>query len=209
MAVDPAADDQVSEVWGQTQAQLRAFLARLAPVSADVDDLLQETFIKMYQAADRLDEVDQIDAWLYRIARNVLIDHGRSPRSKHETPFATADDQAPGPSGAASESSIEDETASRRELAACIRPMLSALPGDQRTALELTDLGELSQVEAASAEGVSVSGMKSRVQRGRHRLRAELTRCCRVELDRRGAIIDHQPVPTAGSDECCPPLATG
>ena len=64
------------------------------------------------------------------------------------------------------------------------------MPEDYRTALELTDLGRLTQEQAAAELGLSTSGMKSRVQRGRSMLRAEVARCCRVELDSRGALTD-------------------
>ena len=68
--------------------------------------------------------------------------------------------------------------------------MLARLPEDYRTALELTDLGELTQEQAAAQFGLSTSGMKSRVQRGRRMLRTEVGRCCRIELDGSGALAD-------------------
>ena len=67
-------------------------------------------------------------------------------------------------------------------------PLLARVPDDYRTAIELTDLGELTQEQAAAQLGLSTSGMKSRVQRGRRMLRTEVGRCCRIELDARGAI---------------------
>ncbi len=202
VAVDQIAPEtEIADIWSQVQDRLRAFLARRVPVSVDVDDLLQEIFIKMYRARDRLDEIDQVDAWLYSIARNVLIDRSRLAWSRNEVVSDAPPDQDPaGPRSL----SIDDESGSRRELASCLRPMLAALPEDQRVALELTDLGDLTQREAAEAVGVSVSGMKSRVQRGRRGLRAELTSCCRIELDRRGGIIEHQPTAADTSDDCCP-----
>jgi hypothetical protein len=53
-----------------------------------------------------------------------------------------------------------------------------------------TDLGELTQEQAAAQLGLSTSGMKSRVQRGRRLLQTEVGRCCRVALDARGALAD-------------------
>ena len=73
----------------------------------------------------------------------------------------------------------------RRELAACLTPLIERLRPIYRQALELTELDGLSQVEAAAPLGLSVSGMKARVQRARQQLREELLACCEVELDRR------------------------
>lgn len=70
------------------------------------------------------------------------------------------------------------------------------MPEHYRRALELTDLGGLTQERAAAQLGLSTSGMKSRVQRGRRLLREEVTRCCEVALDSRGGLADvelHRP----------------
>ena len=67
--------------------------------------------------------------------------------------------------------------------------MVRGLPDDYRRAIELTELEGMSQVAAAERLGLSVPGAKSRVQRGRARLRAMLLRCCEIETDRRGRVI--------------------
>jgi RNA polymerase sigma-70 factor (ECF subfamily) len=85
-------------------------------------------------------------------------------------------------------------------LAGCLTPMLARIPDTYRAALELTDLGDLTQEEGAALLGLSTSGMKSRVQRGRRLLRQEVVRCCRVELDARGAISDA--APRGDADSC-------
>ena len=87
---------------------------------------------------------------------------------------------------------IDDPAAVVSELAACIRPLLEALPADHRRALELTDLEGHTQAEAARLEGISVSGMKSRVQRARRLLAALIRTCCEVTTDGRGQPIDIQ-----------------
>ncbi|MCA1674143.1 MAG: hypothetical protein LC799_18765, partial [Actinobacteria bacterium] len=59
--------------------------------------------------------------------------------------------------------------------------------------LRLTDLDGHTQADAAAIIGLSTTAMKTRVQRARAQLRALFTRCCEIELDRRGGIIDYQP----------------
>ena len=59
-------------------------------------------------------------------------------------------------------------------------------------AIELSELGGLTQKEAAERVGLSVPGMKARVQRGRRKLREALLDCCRVEVDRRGGVVDYE-----------------
>jgi len=70
---------------------------------------------------------------------------------------------------------------------------MEQLPALSREALVLTDIDGLTQAVAATALGLSISGMKSRVQRARLQLRALLVACCPIDLDARGAILDYMP----------------
>ena len=79
------------------------------------------------------------------------------------------------------------------ELATCLGPMVDQLPEDYRQAIRLTDLGELTQAEMATALGLSASGARSRVQRARARLRVMLQECCHFQLDRSGRVLDYHP----------------
>jgi RNA polymerase sigma-70 factor (ECF subfamily) len=88
------------------------------------------------------------------------------------------------------------------ELAACIRPLVDALPSDYRRALELTDFEGHTQADAARMEGISLSGMKSRVQRGRRQFATLVKQCCDVTTDSRGELVDFN----LRGDGCgCPP----
>ena len=83
---------------------------------------------------------------------------------------------------------LDDEDAALRELATCLAPMLRQLAPAYQEAVRIVDLEGVTQQEAARRAGVSLSGMKSRVQRGRQQLRAVLEACCRIDLDHRGSI---------------------
>ncbi len=97
---------------------------------------------------------------------------------------------------------LDDQQATLSELAACIRPLVDALPADYRRALELTDFEGHSQGDAARIEGISLSGMKSRVQRGRRHFATLVKQCCDVTTDSRGELVDFH----LRADGCgCPP----
>jgi RNA polymerase sigma-70 factor (ECF subfamily) len=85
----------------------------------------------------------------------------------------------------------EDPAGGMEELTKCLRPLLVGLPPDQRQAVELIELDGWSQSRAARSEGVSLSGMKSRVQRGRRRLASLLGGCCALTLDAHGLPMDY------------------
>lgn len=76
------------------------------------------------------------------------------------------------------------------ELAPCLTAMVGRLAEPYRSAIELTSIQGLTQSDAAKHAGISLSGMKSRVQRGREQLRRMLVDCCVVALDVRGGVAD-------------------
>ena len=79
------------------------------------------------------------------------------------------------------------------ELASYVLPLVSRLPSPYRKALTLTELEGLTQRAAADALGISLSGIKSRVQQAREKLREVLEECCRIGLDARGRVIECVP----------------
>ena len=170
----------------ELHTRVLGFVSRRMRSREDAEDIAQEVMLRIHRHSADLEHVDRMAAWVYRIAANAIADHYRRP-ARRELPSGQATDvpevgAAPPP--AVAESSPEDL---RRELAACLSPLIERLPPLYRQALEVTEFGGLSQVEAATELGLSVSGMKARVQRARRQLRELLLDCCHVELDRRRA----------------------
>jgi RNA polymerase sigma-70 factor (ECF subfamily) len=122
---------------------------------------------------------------VYQVARSAIAEHQRQA-ARH--PVALG--QAPSEPPSAAE---PDERSVESELAACISLFVSLLPSPYKEALTLTELDGLTQADAAEQLGLSVSGMKSRVQRGRARLREEFDACCEIALDARGGVISCEP----------------
>jgi Sigma-70, region 4 len=90
------------------------------------------------------------------------------------------------------------------ELASCLRSLVDQLAEPYRSAVTAVDLDGQSQTEVARALGLSISGMKSRVQRGRRRLRQLLTACCRVHTSSTGGISDYEPGANCEDDPAVP-----
>jgi len=172
--------------WQELHGNLRAFIGKRVRNDADVDDLVQRVLLQIVKGVGSLRDAERLHAWVYRTARNVIVDHYRSSRVRHEVTSGAADDleMAGGP-----ELPVDDETIALRELATCLAPMLRQLSPTYRDAVILADLEGITQAEGAERLGVSVSGMKSRVQRGRRQLKAVLDACCRIDLDSRGGLV--------------------
>jgi RNA polymerase sigma-70 factor (ECF subfamily) len=165
---------------------LHDFIARRVRDADTADDLTQEVFLKIVRAGRDADAFDDVAAWLYRIARNTLIDHYRhNERHPHpdELPVELLGIDADG------------DVSARQQLAGCLRPMVESLDPIYRDALVQTDLGDISQAEAARRAGISSSAMKSRVQRARAQLREAVSACCAVHVDTTGRVHDYDARP--------------
>ena len=183
----------VSELpWEELHGNLRAFISRRVRNPADVDDLVQRVLLQIVKGLASLRDAERLHAWVYRTARNVIVDYYRSPTLRREAACGDQEDLAT--ANAESQAvSKDDERAALRELAACMTPMIRQLPPAYREAVTLADLEGVNQADAAARAGVSISGMKSRIQRGRKQLKAVLEDCCRIQLDRRGTIVAYDP----------------
>lgn len=176
-------------IWAEVHEALRLFIAKRVADQAEVDDILQDVFLRVHRQLDRVNDPDRVVSWLYQIARNAIVDYYRSPERRWEIPAGLAgdvEDRAP-----VSLPSADESSQLRTELAGCLRPMIERLSEGYRQAITLVDLEGLVQHEAAARLGLSVSGMKSRVQRGRRQLREMLEACCVIALDRRRGVADY------------------
>lgn len=178
---------QTEAVWHAFRKPLWNYIVRRVPDAADADDVLQDVFLKVHRNLSALESEERLGPWLYRVARNTLIDRYRrsnDSESLEEThqlhsPEAEALDAA-------------------RAIAGCLRTMIEDLPPTYRDALVLSELEGLPQRVVAERLGLSLSGAKSRVQRGRRLLREALLACCHFEFDQRGKIMEYVPRAT-----CC------
>lgn len=190
--------EPVSEpAWQQFEQQLRGYVGRRVDPGA-ADDLVGDILLRLVRSRDALAAARNPAAWVNKVAANAIVDHRRRHAREKQALDAFPEPQ---------ELEADTETT---EFASCMLPMIRGLPDTYAEALLLTEIGGLSQTEAAKRLGLSASGMKSRVQRARQKLKASLLRCCEFEFDRRGGLIDYRPkntsvMPSGASASRCAP----
>lgn len=183
-----AAPGQPTEqMWREMVAQLRVFVRRRIADPDRADDVAADILLRIHQNVGSLDDRERLPNWVFRVARNAVIDEYRRAGRAREQLMPTLTDQPV--------REPDDGPAVLDELASCLRPLLGGLPVEQRRAVQMIDLDGLSQARAAELEEVSLSGMKSRVQRGRRRLAELLGQCCALTLDVRGVPMDYTAPP--------------
>jgi RNA polymerase sigma-70 factor (ECF subfamily) len=176
-------NDTTQVPWRELADPLRRFLRSRVGDRDVAEDLLQEVFLRLHERREPIGQIERIDAWLFRVAGNVAIDHLRRRG-------VVGLDEGLEPS---EEPTLTDDDQPTRVLSAWLGARVAELPEKYREVLELTEQRGLSQRAAAEQLGLPYSTVKSRVQRGRDLLHAELLRCCDVELDARNHITDFRP----------------
>jgi RNA polymerase sigma-70 factor (ECF subfamily) len=190
--------NEAEGIWYEFHDQLRAFIARRVDNEADVEDILQTVFLRVHQKLGTLNRADRLASWLYQVTRNAIADYYRASERWREIPtdftLETAADRDGVQGNIAVNLFDSDEQRAKavEELADCLRPMTHRLPAHYRDAVSFVELEGLTQREAAEQFGLSVSGMKSRVQRGRQLLKRMLQECCQIHLGPDGRIADYE-----------------
>jgi len=192
---DKSFDSQA--VWKSFSSRLRSFVSHRVKQPTDAEDIMQEIFIRLHRNLSTVEDETRLPAWLFTVARSAIADHFRKNSRPAEALSEDFDPPAP---------TVEPEVTSAMvtELSRCLEPMVETLPNSYREAIRLIELGGMKQAAAAKHAGLSVSGMKTRVQRGRQKLKEMLLQCCEVELDKRGGVMNYKL-----RDGSCNPCASG
>ena len=168
--------------------RLRTFVRGRVRSEHDAEDIVQDVLTKFVQHDESIN-AQSVYAWLFTVARRAIIDRSRSASSRDR---AAVDD--------AMVVDLAEDPSVSSDLARCMEPMLEALDHEDRVLLRRVDMLGESQADVARELAMSMSGLKSRVQRARQRLRARLEDCCTIERDPIGQPADYQRRP----DRPCP-----
>ena len=174
--------------WEALSDKLRRFIRARVEDDATAEDILQDTFLRLHQHLADAVEPTSVSGWLHLVARRAIVDHYRRRKNLTELP----------------DTLVAEETTRSEEDGLCIafRRMVDTLPEPYREAVVLTEFEGLTQVALAQRLGVSLSGAKSRVQRGRDQLRGMLEACCHFERDHQGRIMRAEPKRKENCPEC-------
>ena len=169
----------VTQAWNLYEDELRRFLLSRVRNAHLTEDLLQDVFVKALSEGSRFCNLDNPRAWLFRVARNHLIDFQRTHKIHHEVP-----DEHP--------EKIENPEPVVN-LSKCLPTALSNLSPEDKEIIELCDLEGLNQSQYAEKKGITLAGAKSRIQRARKRLKSELHSACKIILDENGNVCCFDP----------------
>lgn len=167
--------------WTRHAPELRTWIRHRLGQTPEVDDLMQELFLKAMGQGSKFCAVSNARAWLFEVARNALTDRLKSKRDLVELPDDLASEV------------VDPDTVG--QLTACLPRVLSELSPPDREAIYLCDLEGMSQADYAAKAGLTLSAAKSRLQRARQKMRDRMIQACQVKLDAQGCVEDFVPRP--------------
>ncbi|MCK9533802.1 MAG: RNA polymerase sigma factor [Pseudomonas sp.] len=167
--------------WHAHEQEVRAFLVTRLDSSDQVDDVLQELFLKLARQNTAFCTVQNPRAWLFRVVRNYLIDRQRTAKTFVEI---NLDTELPLNS---------DEPPALVKLEACLLRNLTELCEQDQSVIEHCDLHGQTQQRYAQQHELTLSAVKSRLLRARQRLREKIIINCQVEFNEHGQVCCHVP----------------
>jgi RNA polymerase sigma-70 factor (ECF subfamily) len=179
----------IEDLWAKVHAQLFGYISKHVKSKDEVNDIIQDTFIKVKTNIDKLINPAKVESWIFQIARNTMNDYFRKQKKTYNN-VGDSDEPIIEPSAFDEEDiKVQIQTKEFSQYAGFV---VSELPEKYRIAVQMADIEGLSMKEIADELNISVSGAKSRVQRGRKLIKEIILKCCDVNTDKYGNIVDYE-----------------
>lgn len=181
----------VLDSWHEHETELRGYLLHRVADPHLADDLVQDVFMKAIRHGKGFCGLDNPRAWLFQVARNTLVDKLRLDKNTAPLPDDLVEEE-------------KQDVVPVEALTECLFHVLAGLPAEDSDILRQCDLDGVKQQAYADAHGLSLSAVKSRLLRARHRMRYDMIRNCEVQFDDAGNVCGYTP-PSRNADS---PLAS-
>ncbi len=163
------------KIWNEFSEALKRFIYGRVKNHEMTDDLLQEVFIKIHLNNHQIKKQGSVKSWIFTLTNNAIKDYLKT-QSKTTNQITEIVDQ---------EIVLEEEHSAKD----CILPLVKNLPPTYKEAILLSEIKGLKQAEVATLLNISLSGAKSRIQRGRDLLKQGFIECCDYTLNEFGHLV--------------------
>ena len=166
-------DRAFGEIMGRYEPQIKGFLHKRLKDEERVQDLTQDTFLRVHRARDRYDSSRKFSTWIYTIASNLLKNEYRNRSRRRETVFAdlrktsSMSESAPRPLEFESETDDPERIAYQGELRDAIDATIRRMDEHHRIPFVMREVEDRTYEEISEAIGVPVGTVKSRLFRAR------------------------------------------
>jgi RNA polymerase sigma-70 factor (ECF subfamily) len=153
----------------------------------DAEDLTQEVFIKLLRSTDKGISINNPQNWLFNIAKNTVIDYYRKKK-------IIVEDISDNHSLKCEENELTFSEDQHLHLKVYLRKIIQELPEDYRKLIEMSEFQGLSQKEIAEELGMNYTTVRSKIQRGRQKIKKTISDCCEIIQGGKGSIIGYKPI---------------
>ncbi len=171
---------ELAVIYTQFHEVLFGFIKSKVNNRQDAEDILQNVFIKVAISLGDLNRKEKLQSWIYAITRNAIIDYYRV-NSKNEN-VEIGDDYS-------EDFTDEEYNDTTKGLDCCLINFVKQLPEEYRDIIIDVDLNGIKQKDLVNKYNLAYPSIRSRVQRGREKLKQILLDCCNIQSDSRGNIL--------------------
>ena len=177
-------EKQIASLYNPLFLYVRKRINRLE----DAEDITQDVFYKL--AKSDQEQIKNIKHWVYSIAKNTITDFYRKKRifSDEFTDLPILED--------------DELNSASQELSECVLKFIDQLPEEYRYIMRMSELESKSQKEIAKQLNMNYVTVRSKIQRGRKRLKQLFVDCCYVEQGGKGSIIGYKENKGCNTNSC-------
>ncbi len=166
----------VSQMYVAHVLALRKYLLSKEKNAGLIEDIIQDSFLKLQIEIQKGKEISNVRAWLHTVSYNNLMDHYR--KSKSDSLAVLTENQK-----------IDEEATSDHSPKDCLQGIIANLPYQYKKAIYLVDIKGMKQKEAAAELELALPTLKSHVQRGRKLVMKGYMDCCDYKLNDAGILV--------------------
>ena len=183
---------EIKSIHSEFHKVLFSFISLRVKNRDDAADILQEVFIKIAEKLNTLSDSQKLKSWIFTITRNAIIDYYRKNSNSIRTDITDK---------IINEMKEETDEDATKGLDKCLKGFIQKLPEEYRDIIIDSEIKGIKQKDLTEKYKLAYPSVRSRVQRGRSRLKEMLLNCCRIEADSRGNIIEAE-CKTKCCDDC-------
>lgn len=157
---------------------LLGYIKKRVNNSEDAEDLTQEVFLKLSKTD--IDSIKNVSNWVYTIAKNSITDYYRKKKVILEE---------------LNDHSIENDSDNGnaiKEMSSCIMTFIHQLPADYQDIKILSEIEGIPQKEIAQQLQLNYVTVRSKIQRGRKKMKALFKQCCSIDQGSKGSILGYE-----------------
>ena len=172
---------EFAAIYTQFHQVLFGFVKSKVNNHQDAEDIVQNVFIKVANGVNDLNRKEKLQSWIYAIARNSITDYYRASAHKKSLSFEE---------NITDNFTDEEYNDTTKGLDCCLIDFVNQLPEEYREIIIDVEMKGIKQKDLAEKYNLAYPSIRSRVQRGREKLKQILLECCHIKWDNRGNILD-------------------